>query len=148
MVAGEAAFDVITFAPAWTPDFAPYLAESPAEIRETDAWMDIAEVYRDRLMVWDGKHMSQTIDGDLHTLSYRVDLFEDPEEQKAFRDKYGYDLAPPVTWDQYYDIAEFFTRPEEKLWGTAEAFRRGGQQFWFFFKIGRASCRERVCQNV
>src|SRR3546814_14437174 len=86
MVAGEAAFDVITFAPAWTPDFAPYLAEMPAEIRETDAWMDIAEVYRDRLMVWDGKHMSQTIDGDLHTLSYRVDLFEDPEEQKAFRD--------------------------------------------------------------
>src|SRR3546814_2985453 len=77
--------------------------------------------------------MSQTIDGDLHTLSYRVDLFEDPEEQKAFRDKYGYDLAPPVTWDQYYDVAEFFTRPEEKLWGTVEAFWRGGQQFWFFF---------------
>lgn len=133
MVAGEAAFDVITFAPAWTPDFAPYLAEMPASIRETEAWTDIAEVYRDRLMVWDGKHMSQTIDGDLHTLSYRRDLFEDPEEQRAFRERYGYDLAPPVTWEQYYDIAEFFTRPDQGLWGTAEAFRRGGQQFWFFF---------------
>src|SRR3546814_13699453 len=118
MVAGEAAFDVITFAPAWTPDFAPYLAEMPAEIRETDAWMDIAEVYRDRLMVWDGKHMSQTIDGDLHTLSYRVDLVEDPEEPMAFRDKYGYDPAPPVAWAQDYDHATFFaTRMEERRVG-------------------------------
>lgn len=133
MVAGEAAFDVITFAPAWTPDFAPYLSPMPEAIRQTDAWTDIAEVYRDRLMVWDGVHMSQTIDGDLHTLSYRTDLFEDPEEMAAFEEQYGYPLAPPETWDQYYDIAEFFTRPDEGLWGTAEAFRRGGQQFWFFF---------------
>ncbi|WP_299619783.1 ABC transporter substrate-binding protein [Pelagibius sp.] len=133
MVAGEAAFDVITFAPAWTPDFAPYLSEMPEKIRTTAEWEDIAPVYRDRLMVWNGKHLSQTIDGDLHTLSYRLDLFNDPKEQAAFKAKYGYDLAAPTTWDQYYDIAEFFTRPEDKLWGTAEAFRRGGQQFWFFF---------------
>src|SRR5690606_8014181 len=133
MVAGEATFDVITFAPAWTPDFAPYLAPMPDWVREGEAWEDIAPVYRDRLMVWDGQHISQTIDGDLHTLSYRTDLFDDPEEQAAFKERYGYDLAPPTTWEEYYDIAEFFTRPEEGIWGTAEAFRRGGQQFWFFF---------------
>jgi multiple sugar transport system substrate-binding protein len=133
MTAGEATFDVITFAPAWTPDFAPYLSEMPESIRTTQEWLDIAPVYRDRLMVWGGKHLSQTIDGDLHTLTYRTDLFGNPEEQAAFKAKYGYDLAAPQTWSQYYDIAEFFTRPDQKLWGTAEAFRRGGQQFWFFF---------------
>ena len=133
MLQNEATFDVITFAPAWTPDFAPYLSEMPAEIRQTEAWQDIAPVYRDRLMVWDGVHKSQTIDGDLHTLSYRTDLFSDPAEMAAFEAEYGYPLAAPESWDQYYDIAAFFTRPDDGLWGTAEAFRRGGQQFWFFF---------------
>ncbi|MGP1397092.1 MAG: extracellular solute-binding protein [Inquilinaceae bacterium] len=133
MVAGEASFDVITFAPAWTPDFAPYLSEMPDAIKQTEEWKDIHPVYSERLMVWDGKTLSQTIDGDLHSLSYRTDLFSDPDEQAAFSAEYGYDLAAPETWDQYYDIAEFFTRPDENLWGTAEAFRRGGQQFWFFF---------------
>ena len=30
MTAGESTFDVITFAPAWMPDFSPYLSEMPA----------------------------------------------------------------------------------------------------------------------
>ena len=85
MVAGEASFDVITFAPAWTPDFAPYLSEMPEKIRTTEEWEDIAPVYRDRLMVWNGKHLSQTIDGDLHTLSYRLDLFNDPRSRRPSR---------------------------------------------------------------
>jgi multiple sugar transport system substrate-binding protein len=89
-------------------------------------------------MVWDGKVVAQTIDGDVHTGTYRRDLLEDPKEKEAFKAKHGYDLAPPVTWKQYYDIAEFFTRPQQNLWGTAEAFVRGGQQFWFFFSHAAA----------
>lgn len=64
-------------------------------MRETDAWQDIHPTYRDRLMVWEGKHKSQTIDGDLHTLHYRIDLFEDPKERAAFKAKYGRDLVVP-----------------------------------------------------
>jgi multiple sugar transport system substrate-binding protein len=41
---------------------------------------------------------------------FRQDLFDDPTEQAAFMDKYGYELAPPQTWDQVRDMAEFFTR--------------------------------------
>ena len=85
-------------------------------------------------MVWNGKVLSQTMDGDVHTYTYRIDLFENPDNQKAFKAKYGYDLAPPKTWKQYLDIAEFFQQPDKGLWGTAEAFRRGGQQFWFSFQ--------------
>ena len=138
LVAGDAAFDVITFAPAWSPDFTPYLTEMPADLRQGALWEDIAPVYRDRLMVWDGKVLSQTIDGDVHTYSYRTDLFENPDEQAAFKAKYGYDLGVPQTWSQYLDIAEFFQRPDQGMWGTAEAFRRGGQQFWFFFSHAAA----------
>jgi len=41
---------------------------------------------------------------------YRKDLFENQEEQAAFKSKYGYKLTPPENWDQYKDMAEFFTR--------------------------------------
>lgn len=41
---------------------------------------------------------------------YRADLWEDPTEQAAFKEKYGYDLAAPISWEQHRDMAEFFTR--------------------------------------
>lgn len=126
-------FDVMTYAPAWLGDFAPYLSEMPAKYQSGAEWEDIAPVYRERLMVWNGKVISQSMDGDVHTLQYRLDLFNDETEKTGFKTKYGYDLAPPATWDEYYDIAEYFTRPDDNLWGTAEAMVRGGQQFWFFF---------------
>ncbi len=48
---------------------------------------------------------------------YRKDLFEDPTEMKNFKAKYGYELSPPKTLEQYHDLAEFFTRPPE-LYGV------------------------------
>ncbi len=53
---------------------------------------------------------------------YRTDLFEDADNQAAFSEQYGYDLAPATTFEQYRDIAEFFTDYGEtndlELWGT------------------------------
>jgi multiple sugar transport system substrate-binding protein len=40
----------------------------------------------------------------------RADLFNNAEEQAAFKAKYGYDLAPAKTLEEMRDIAEFFTR--------------------------------------
>jgi len=50
---------------------------------------------------------------------YRKDLLTAPAEKSAFRTRFGYDLKAPETWQQYRDIAEFFTRPSEGLYGTA-----------------------------
>ena len=54
---------------------------------------------------------------------YRTDLWEDPEEQAAFMEEYGYELAPPTTWQEFIDMAIFFTRDtdgdgEIDLYGT------------------------------
>jgi len=52
---------------------------------------------------------------------YRKDLFGDPKEQAAFKAKYGYDLKPPTTWQQFIDAATFFTRTSNgstSLYGT------------------------------
>ncbi|WP_010272457.1 ABC transporter substrate-binding protein [Paenibacillus senegalensis] len=53
-----------------------------------------------------------------HGILYRMDLFEDEQEQAAFEQRYGYPLAPPKTMEQYKQIAEFFHRPDEGLHGV------------------------------
>jgi ABC-type glycerol-3-phosphate transport system substrate-binding protein len=55
---------------------------------------------------------------------YRSDLLSDPNEMEAFKEKYGWDLRPAKTWDEYADIAEFFTRPDEDLYGHACVAKR------------------------
>ncbi len=142
LIADEAIYDVILYAPAWAGDFHPYLAELPPWVAESDSLDDIHEIYRDRLMTWDGKWIAVTVDGDLFTGYYRKDLFRDASTRAAFRARYRYELAPPDTWAEYRDIAEFFTGrhgPDGvKLYGTAEAFARGGQQFWGVFSRASA----------
>jgi multiple sugar transport system substrate-binding protein len=66
-------------------------------------------------------------------LWYRKDLFENEGERNAFKARYGYAMPVPtpersMTWAQYRDLAEFFTRPkgqraagrflEDDLYGT------------------------------
>ncbi|MCO5064970.1 MAG: ABC transporter substrate-binding protein [Rhizobiaceae bacterium] len=66
-----------------------------------------------------GKYWSIPTEGDAVGWSYRKDWFEDPKEMEAFKAKYGYDLAPPKTWKELLEIAEFFNRPDEKRYGVA-----------------------------
>ncbi|MFZ0523602.1 MAG: sugar ABC transporter substrate-binding protein [Candidatus Acidiferrales bacterium] len=49
---------------------------------------------------------------------YRKDMIDNAADKQAFRERYGHDLAPPQDWKQYRDIAEFFTRPDQKFYGT------------------------------
>ena len=66
-----------------------------------------------------GKYWAFPTEGDADGWAYRMDLFEDADEMAAFKAEYGYDLAVPTTWAQLLDIAKFFTRPEEGLYGAA-----------------------------
>lgn len=65
-----------------------------------------------------GKYWAYPTEGDADGWAYRKDLFEDPDEMAAFKAKYGYDLAVPTTYAQFKDIAEFFTRPDQGLFGV------------------------------
>lgn len=66
-----------------------------------------------------GSYWAIPAEGDAVGWSYRKDWFEDPAEMAAFNEKYGYDLAPPATWAELLDIAEFFHRPDEDRYGVA-----------------------------
>ncbi len=142
LTAKEPVYDVLFFIPAWAGDFFPYLAEAPPGLVGNESFDDIHPTYRERLMTWNGKWIAVTVDGDLFQGYYRKDLFEDPTHRQAFRERYGRDLAPPDTWAEYRDIAEFFTGRQAPdgaaLFGATEAFARGGQQFWDLFSRASA----------
>ncbi len=66
---------------------------------------------------------------------YRTDLFGDPKEQAAYHEQYGRELRPPQTWDEFLDVAKFFTRPEQGLWGCCEAAFTDGHNNVYDFLI-------------
>ena len=66
-----------------------------------------------------GTYWAYPTEGDANGWAYRKDLFENPDEMAAFEAEYGYPLAPPETYEQLRDIAKFFTRPDEGLYGLA-----------------------------
>jgi len=51
-------------------------------------------------------------------LIYRKDLFDDAGERDAFAKQFGRQLAPPCTWQEFHEIACFFTRPSQGRYGT------------------------------
>jgi multiple sugar transport system substrate-binding protein len=64
-------------------------------------------------------------------VQFRTDLMNDSGEKAAFKRQYGYELAPPTNWDQFYDIAEFFTRDTDNdgeidFWGCSLTLDSGG----------------------
>jgi multiple sugar transport system substrate-binding protein len=67
-----------------------------------------------------GHYYSLPLDGDTWIAYYRKDLLEDPAEQEAFEKQYGYPLKVPETMDEYRDVCEFFTRPDQNFYGNNE----------------------------
>jgi multiple sugar transport system substrate-binding protein len=66
-------------------------------------------------------------------LIYRKDLFENPIEKQSFKRQFGYELNPPKTWEEFTQIAEFFNRPKENLYGCVFANYPDGHNMVFIF---------------
>lgn len=68
--------------------------------------------------------------GDTIALFVRKDMLEDQAERDAFRQQHGRDLPQTfedfeeMTMDQFRDIAAFFNRPDQNLYGTAMQYSR------------------------
>lgn len=135
--AGTGAYDALNVIPSWMPD----LVKAGA-LEELDPYVDkygyreelenIAPTYRDNQMKVDGKIYGFPDDGDLFVLYYRKDLFEDPENRAEFKARYGYDLGPPQTWEQYADAGRFITdKYAPKIYGAGQ-FRQPAYGIWMF----------------
>lgn len=88
-------------------------------------------------------------------LWFRKDLFENTKEQANFKDMFGYELPIPdehnlLNWEQYKDIAKFFTRKkgdelggvrlEDNFYGTTLQLKRHPSSFYeltnFIYSFG------------
>ncbi len=69
---------------------------------------------------------------DISVIHYRTDLYSDPANQKAFKEKFGYDLAAPLTWKEVGDQATFFAKPSDNFWGTQWAGKEEGLSGRFY----------------
>jgi len=68
--------------------------------------------------------------GDALGWTYRKDWFGNPEIMAEFKEKTGRDLAPPKTWDELKEVAEFFQGKEidgKKVYGAAIFTERGSE---------------------
>ena len=126
---GSAQYDLATMDIVWTGQF-----EQEGWTRDLTSWIarDKAEIdYDDIVPVlwvmgsWNGRQIGYPLSGYANSLIYRKDLFEDAGEKAAFKGKYGYELAVPETMDQLGDIAEFFSRPDENMYGLVSNGARG-----------------------
>lgn len=155
-VAGTGAYDVVTFYPAYIGDFASngyllplddYLSREPAAVwdaRQDDVLAPFRELYNK----FGGQTYALTIDGDVHVMMYRQDLFENADEQAAFMEQYGHELRPPQTWTEWLEVGEFFTRDagetlagetlEQPFYGLGEFGRRSFSWAWYMNRAASA----------
>lgn len=97
-------------------DLAPYMAHTPVQ-DYPHGWVPSLIDYQH----WGDAVYGLPYHDGPECFIYRRDLFDDPQERQAFSRRFGYDLGPPRTWQQFHDIARFFTRPEQGLYGTVFA---------------------------
>ncbi|MCD6156292.1 MAG: sugar ABC transporter substrate-binding protein [Candidatus Atribacteria bacterium] len=121
LIAATGAYDIMIVYPKFLAEFAAngWLYPLDEFAQKLDAKLDdVTPGYRDFYCKYGGKLYALPYDGDVLNLYYRKDLLENEEERAAFKAKYGYDLKVPETWDEFLDVAEFFTRKAgEKLAG-------------------------------
>jgi multiple sugar transport system substrate-binding protein len=72
------------------------------------AWKGLLPLFNEKLLTWDQKAYALPILGDALVCYYREDLLQDAGHREAFKGKFGRDLAPPRTWEEFADLAEFF----------------------------------------
>ena len=69
-------------------------------------------------------------EGDTIALFVRKDLIHNEDERRAFRERYNAELPQTfedfeeLTMTEFEKVAEFFTRPEDEIWGTAMQYSR------------------------
>lgn len=104
-----------------------YVIPVPEESKANIEVEDLIPGYLDLNLTWDGVQYAWPWDGDVHTLNYRTDIINDPDNQAKFQEMFGYPLAVPKTWKEYQDVAQFMMDEVGLPYGWAEvAGRRNG----------------------
>jgi len=69
---------------------------------------------------YQGKIYGIVQDGDVWTNYINTQMLNDSSEQEGFETQYGYPLKIADTFEEYLDLGEYFTRPDEGRFGIVE----------------------------
>lgn len=83
--------------------------------------------------LYNGRVAGLLCDGDQITLLCRDDHLQNADKKKRFADKYGYPLAMPNTWTEYFNLAQFMHDPAHKFFGCME-YRSRYYVKWMFMQ--------------
>jgi multiple sugar transport system substrate-binding protein len=145
---GRSPWDLIMFNPTYMADYFRHFEPLDPFIKKLNLQLDlddIAKAYQSSNIYWGGTLYAMPLDGDIHIMFYNKVAFERPENQQKFKEKYGYDLAPPQTWKQWDDQAAFFTGwgwdgSDRKLFGAGASYKENNYSFYWwrqrFFAYG------------
>ncbi len=130
-VTGGGSYDVILNPSSWLGDYAPYIVDLTDMIHKDKSlkWNDV--IYQ-RNGQWAGHQIAMPIDGDNQLMYWRRDMIANKSLSAEFKKQFGKPLAPPTTWDDFMNIARFFGDGKHGVYGVAEAYRHGGQAFWYY----------------
>ena len=108
VASGTSNYDVATIDVIWMAKFAEF-AEPLDDLFTDEIKADLPPALLADAQV-DGKFVGMPGWANAEILFYRKDLFEDAAQQAAFEEKFGRDLAVPQTWEEFRDVAVFFTQ--------------------------------------
>jgi len=133
-------YDAVEYGYEWLADFVEggYVVELDPLIdkyNDHDYWDDLVPTCRKFYTEIKGHFYGIPFDGDSINYYYRKDIFERDDVKAAFKSALGYDLGPAQDWNQYLDIAKFFTdttKGKYIQYGNTEATHRGRMAVWWF----------------
>ena len=133
-------YDSSEYVYEWLADFVEggYVVDLKPYIDKYNDWdffNDVVPIVRKMYAEWGGNIYGVPFDGDSINYYYRKDIFNNENVKTEFKNAFGYDLGPAGDWDQYLDIAKFFTQTTKGKYipyGTTEATHRGRMAVWWF----------------
>jgi multiple sugar transport system substrate-binding protein len=104
---GSLSFQVAAIDEVWLPGFAGRL-QPLDDLFTSDVKNDLFPSTLAAAQI-DGKYLGMPAWTNAEIVFYRTDLFNDPNNQAKFKQRFGYPLAAPTNWKQFQDAAQFFT---------------------------------------
>ena len=93
------------------------LVSVPEAVRRADnpyQWLSVLPVYRNQVASWGGPVLGLPLAGDGHVLVYRADRLGDKPTMEKFAAAFKRELSAPATWEEFAEVAEFFTKLDGK----------------------------------